>query len=321
MPFAMLRRPRIPAAATPAAVMLLVACGEATNPELANRPPTLVDEFPAQVLAADGMAKLDASAYFTDPDGDALTYSAFAHDSSFVKVFVFGPEISVFGKNRGWPWVNETSITVAATDPAGLSAAQEMSVTVEAGDVGFRDDFDSLPSSSWRLMDVLGRVEDGALRLTSHSGSTGKARRQLNTSMLEWEIQTRLTRTRDSMTVRIVATTTESVIRAFALDMGPGVLVDGSATNYRVLFLHSAGGWLVAGAGNHEAFDTAGPPVNVGLVLGHGQMRVTLDGQSIHTEPAVDFGLTGVELWVVPLDGAADRQALFEWVAVAGVVQ
>jgi len=123
------------------------------------------------------------------------------------------------------------------------------------------------------------------------------------------------------MTARVVATTTESVIRAFALDIGPGVLVDGNATNYRVLFLHSAGGWLVAGAGDHQAFDTAGYAVNVGLALGNGQMKVTLDGQSIHTEPGVDFGLAGVELWVVPLDGARDRQALFEWVEVVGVVQ
>ncbi|MDE2980338.1 MAG: hypothetical protein OXU74_04005 [Gemmatimonadota bacterium] len=318
----MLEPDRLPAAVTTVVITLLAACGEgATNPEQPNRPPAVVGELPAQVLAADGTVRLDASAYFSDPDGDALTYSALALDSSFVKIFVFGPEISLFGKNRGWPWLNETSITVAAMDPAGLSATQDMRVTVEAGDVGFHEDFDSLLSSNWRLTDALGRVEDGVLRLTSRSGSTGKARRQLNASMLEWEIRTRLTRARDSMTVRIVANTTESVIRALALDIGPGVLVDGNATNYRVLFLHSAGGWLAAGAGNHRTFDTAGPAVNVGLVLGHGQMSVTLDGQSIHTEPGVDFGLAGVELWVVPLDGAADRQALFEWVQVAGVVQ
>jgi len=318
----MLEPDRLPAAVTTVVIALLAACGEdATNPEQPNRPPAVVGELPAQVLAADGTVRLDASAYFSDPDGDALTYSALALDSSFVKIFVFGPEISLFGKNRGWPWVNATSITVAAMDPAGLSAAQDMRVTVDAGDVGFRDDFDSLPSSTWRLMDARGRVEDGALRLTSSSVSTGKARRQLDADMLEWEIRTRLTRAHDSMTARIVATTTESVIRAFALDIGPGVLVDGNATNYRVLFLHSAGGWLVAGAGDHQAFDTAGHAVNVGLVLGNGQMRVNLDGQSIHTESGMDFGLAGVELWVVPLDGARDRQAIFEWVEVVGVVQ
>ena len=321
MRFAPLKLHQVPAAATTVAIMLLAACGEgATNPAQPNRPPVVVGELPAEVLAAHGSANIDASAYFSDPDGDVLTYSAFALDSSFVKVYVSGPEVSLFGKNRGWPWTNATSITITATDPDGLSAAQDMSVTVEAGDVGFRDDFDAPTSSNWRLTNAVAEVDDGALLLTSLSGSVAMAVRRLNAGMLDWEVNTRLALTRDSMTVRIVARTSEPIIQAVALDIGPGVLVDGNATNYRMLFLHREGGWAVLGAGNYAAFDKAGDVLEVGFFLKNGRIGLAVDGQSIRTEPTTDFGLTGVELWVVPLNASTDRQAFFEWVEVAGAV-
>ena len=126
----------LPAAAVVLATLLAACSEDATEPEHPNRAPIVVAELPAQVMAADGSAKVDVSAYFSDPDGDALTYSALADDSSFVKVYVFGAEVSFFGKNRGNPWVSATRITVTATDPGGLFAEQQLSVTVEAGDVG-----------------------------------------------------------------------------------------------------------------------------------------------------------------------------------------
>lgn len=74
MRFATMRLHRLPVGTTVLLTMMLVACGDgATGPENPNRPPVVVSELPAQGLPADGSVKLDASAYFSDPDGDALT--------------------------------------------------------------------------------------------------------------------------------------------------------------------------------------------------------------------------------------------------------
>ncbi|MCE2516035.1 MAG: hypothetical protein J4F37_13700 [Acidobacteria bacterium] len=321
MRFATSKPHGLPVDATVVLAIVLVACADgAIGPENPNRPPIAVSELPAQRLAADGSVKLDASVYFNDPDGDALTYSALAHDSSIVRAFVFGPEVSLFGKNRGRPWVATTRVTIAASDPDGLSTEQDMRVMVEAGDVGFRDEFDSQPLSRWRLTGALAEVEDGTLLLTSSHGSVGKAKRELNANMFDWELRTRLARSQDSMRIRIVASTGQPVVQAIALDIGPGVLVEGNATNYRVLFLHREGGWVVAGAGSHPAFATLGEVLELGLYLRNGRVGVTLDGQPIRSEASVDHGVAGVELWVLPMDSASERKALFEWVEVSGTV-
>ena len=309
----------LPAAAVVLAT-LLVACGEgATEPKHPNRAPIVVAELPAQVMAADGSAKLDASAYFSDPDGDALTYSALADDSSFVRVYVLGAEVSLFGKNRGKPWVSATKITVTATDPGGLFAEQQLSVTMEAGDVGFRDEFDSPPLSTWHLTNASADVDSGTLRLTNSSSGAGKAKRPLKAGMIDWEIRTRLARVQDGTTVRIVASTGSSPIQALALDIGPGVLVDGNATNYRLLFRHT-GQWNVMEAGSYAAFDKAENVLEVGFFLKDGRIGFAVDSLMIHTVSDVDFAVAGVELWVASMGGAADGQALFDWVEVAGTV-
>lgn len=299
--------------------VLLVACGEAaTEPEHANRAPTVVAELPALVMSADGSAQLDASAYFSDPDGDALTFSALVDDSSFVKVYVAGAEISLFGKNRGKPWASATRITVTATDPGGLSAEQQFSVTVEAGDVGFRDEFDSPPLSTWQLMNASVAVDSGILRLANSSLGAGKARRPLNEGMIDWDIRTRLARVQDGTTVRIVAGTGSSPVQAMALEIGPGV-VDGNATNYRILFQHT-GQWSVSGAGNHAAFNETENMLEVGFFLKDERVGFAVDGTIVRTESSGDHGVARVELWVTPTGGTGDGEALFDWVEVAGTV-
>lgn len=307
-------------AATALLTSLLAACGEAaTEPEHGNREPTVVAELPAVVMAADGSAKLDASAFFSDPDGDALTYTALADDSSFVKIYVVGAEISLFGRNRGSPRASATKVTVSATDPGGLFAEQQFSLTVEAGDVGFRDEFDLLPVSTWHLANASVEIDSGILRLANSSLGVGKARRPLHEGMIDWEIRTRLARVQDSTTVRIVASTGYSPIQALALDIGPGVLVDGNATNYRLLFQHT-GQWHVIGAGNHPAFNEAENTLEIGFFLKDGRIGLAVDGIAIRTESGGDHSVARVELWVTPAGGAARGEALFDWVEVAGTV-
>ena len=185
--------------------------------------------------------------------------------------------------------------------------------------MGFRDEFDSLPLSTWHLTNASADVDSGTLRLTNSSSGTGKAKRPLKAGMIDWEIRTRLARVQDNATVRIVASTGSSPIQALALDIGPGVLVDGNATNYRLLFQHT-GAWIVIGAGNYAAFDEVENVLEVGFFLKDGRIGFAVDGITIRTESDVNFAVAGVELWVASMGGAANGQALFDWVEVAGTV-
>ena len=90
-----------------------------------NRPPHPVGSIPAQVIDADGRATVDVSQYFSDPDGDALTYSATSSDIGIAAVEVFGATLELSGRGEG-----QATILVTATDPVGLSATQTFQVSV-----------------------------------------------------------------------------------------------------------------------------------------------------------------------------------------------
>ena len=78
------------------------------------------------LLGKDGMVNL--SNYFTDPDGDPLSYQARASDgSSTVRVNVSSSEVILTPVA-----VNATRVTVTARDPGGLSVEQTFGVTVES---------------------------------------------------------------------------------------------------------------------------------------------------------------------------------------------
>ena len=93
---------------------------------VASRPPAPVGTVPHQSVRADETATLDVSPYFTDPDGDPLTYTASSSDGAVASVEVFGATLELSGRQAG-----RATITVAAADPGGLSATQTFDVTVE----------------------------------------------------------------------------------------------------------------------------------------------------------------------------------------------
>ena len=68
---------------------------------------------------------LDLSPYFSDPDGDALTYTAASSAAAVESVSVSGTALTVTGVAVGSAWV-----TVSASDPAGQAATQSFEVTV-----------------------------------------------------------------------------------------------------------------------------------------------------------------------------------------------
>ena len=92
-----------------------------------NRAPRPQGTIPSKTINADGSAGVNASQYFSDPDGDALTYSATSSNSSVARASVSGSWVTVMGVSAG-----SATITVTARDPGGLSATQRFSVTVRS---------------------------------------------------------------------------------------------------------------------------------------------------------------------------------------------
>lgn len=106
----------------------VAGCGDGeapTAPAPANRAPEPAGSIPGQTVNVGDTAALDLSSYFTDADGDALSYTAASSVAAVAAVSVSGATLTVAGVAAG-----SASVTVTATDPAGLSAAQTFEATV-----------------------------------------------------------------------------------------------------------------------------------------------------------------------------------------------
>ena len=89
-----------------------------------NRPPEVVGMLAPLSLRAEE-AKVEVVGAFRDPDGDPLSYRATSSASSVASVSVLGSAVVVT------PWTDGTAtVTVTATDPGGLIAAQSFAVRV-----------------------------------------------------------------------------------------------------------------------------------------------------------------------------------------------
>ncbi len=92
-----------------------------------NRPPAPVGAIPDETVEVGEAVTVNASQYFTDPDGDALAYTARSSNTSAARVSVSGSTVTITAVATG-----SATITITARDPDGLSAAQWTTVTVVA---------------------------------------------------------------------------------------------------------------------------------------------------------------------------------------------
>ena len=122
-----------------------------------NRAPVAVGQLGDMEVAVDSAAKVDASAYFEDPDGDALTYAATSSDFRVAGVAVSGGWVTVTGVAKG-----TATVRVTATDTEGLSAVRIFRVTVPNRApvaVGELDDVEVEVDASTEV-EVAGHFED-----------------------------------------------------------------------------------------------------------------------------------------------------------------
>ena len=97
-----------------------------TGPTLAdrNRAPVAAASIPALTLLEGQVVLVEASPYFTDPDGDSLSYEA-RTDAAAARVAVSGTLVTVTAVSSG-----RAILTLTARDPDGLAASQSTGVTV-----------------------------------------------------------------------------------------------------------------------------------------------------------------------------------------------
>ena len=90
-----------------------------------NRPPITVDSIKQRRVEVGDSVVLMLPPFFSDPDGDPLTFGATSADPAVARTSVHGADMTLAAIARG-----ETTVTVTAVDPSGLAATQVFSVTV-----------------------------------------------------------------------------------------------------------------------------------------------------------------------------------------------
>ena len=112
------------------AAMMAAACGGdgGTEPEPPppNRPPMAAGTIPAQTVVEGATVTVNLSSYFSDPDGDALSYTVVTSNAATASVSVSGSTMTLVAVAEG-----AATVTVTARDPGGLEATQSAGVTVE----------------------------------------------------------------------------------------------------------------------------------------------------------------------------------------------
>ena len=291
----------------------------AVTVEAANRAPTAVGAIPPQTMSTGRRVELDVSAFFSDPDGDDLTYTAGSSDGAVITVSVSGSTLTVMAVGAG-----TATASVIATDPGGLSASQSAEVTVEDAGAGFRDDFDSAASlDDWEISFAEAAVADGVLRLTSNTdGRLAIAEREVDPVLTDWTIRARMGRAANQGTVRLYWFTGNDDFPAIGVSLGPA-----DDHNYRFLFWDvDEQGWFFLGdfSGRSDAVrDAPGEFTDLTIGQDDGDFFVMAgDTDLIRFTPNATFGRALRSMTAIWLAGggpnAHGSTQRFDWIDVTG---
>ena len=102
--------------------------GVSVNAPSENSPPAARGTIPDYNVAVGASTTVEVAGYFSDPDGDELTYAATSSDEGVATIAAEGSTLTITGVADGTATVN-----VTASDPSGGAAAQGFQVAVGRG--------------------------------------------------------------------------------------------------------------------------------------------------------------------------------------------
>ena len=108
-----------------AVVVALFGCGGDVEPD-PNRAPSVANAIPDQLMTEGDTVTIDLASYFTDPDGDDLTYTVTSSSPGVLSASVSGSRLTLVAVGPG-----EATVTVTATDSGGLEATQDFDAMVQ----------------------------------------------------------------------------------------------------------------------------------------------------------------------------------------------
>ena len=283
-----------------------------------NRAPRAVGTMPTLTLAPGRTISINVSGYFTDPDGDVLTYTATSSNSSVATASVSGSTLTIRAVAAG-----SATITVTARDPGGLTATQRASVTVTGGGAGFRDDFNSSASlDDWELRNATAVVNNGVLELTDTvTGSLGLAARAPGTPLASWTMETRMGRKQTTNSfVGLRWFTGHSRITDAEFFIGNYQTI----LNYGLRYYDSQEQeWLFLQRGRESAInDGAGELTTISLSFIDGHLKGVAEDSELFDIEMNDLG-TAIfshvqRVLLTSPETSAGRTVLFDWIDVDG---
>ncbi len=287
--------------------------------EAANRAPEGVGAIPAQTMTEGDAVTLDVSSFFSDPDGDDLTYTAESSDAAVLTAGIEGSSLTVTAVAAG-----TATVTVTASDPDGLSATQSAEIAVEAR-TGFRDDFDTEASlDDWEIYNADAEIVGGLLRLTNTiDDRLGPAEREVAPILTDWTIRVRMGRAANAGTVDVYWSTGDARYSVYGVSLGPN-----EGFNYTFLqFDESAQRWYYFDglSGNSRAVQD-GPGEFTDITIARDGEEVVLtagDTELWRIAPGPDSdpslnSLSRVTAIALAAFGDAGSTQLFDWIDVTG---
>ena len=147
-----------------------------------NRPPLALGSIPTARMLIGGSTRAEIGGYFVDPDRQPLTFSAASGDPAVVSAKIEDfTRLVVRGLALG-----ETTVTVMATDPGGLTTSVDLGAEVLEPELVFRDDMNA-DLGDWSFNEYTTyRYSDGYLHIANDSANAlGSAVRSVD--VIEWE--------------------------------------------------------------------------------------------------------------------------------------
>lgn len=285
-----------------------------------NRPPEPMSSIAGETIGIGETVTISSATYFTDPDGDALTYTATSSSTSVAAVSVSGSAVRIRGVATG-----SATITITARDPGGLTATQQARVTVTGGRVRFRDEFSSAASlDDWKLEDAAAVVRNGVLRLTkTNSSLPGMVVRAVAPDLTSWTIKTRMGRAQTTNSlVGVWWTTGHARYTMGAVNIGP-VELQGFTANFTAWYYDAdEQKWVAFFAARASAINEgAGELTEIGVSSASRRLRIVAGNREFYNESLTALGrviFRRVGAVVLASEGVSERTTLFDRIEVEG---